>query len=142
MACLQTMETLDETAVEALRPLIANLPDPFVRAELNGFVDHDHGMMLASGGRFAESVSFFTSSIANKEQSLAGTDDPGLLVESLISSLWSRGWVYTTLGLINEARVDYTRAIALSDERGLSARAATARHGLGNVDLRLGNVPA
>ncbi|GAB3874777.1 hypothetical protein GCM10029964_017340 [Kibdelosporangium lantanae] len=58
LACLQTMETLDETAVEALRPLIANLPDPFVRAELNGFVDHDHGMMLASGGRFAESVSF------------------------------------------------------------------------------------
>ncbi|GAB3874781.1 CHAT domain-containing protein [Kibdelosporangium lantanae] len=50
--------------------------------------------------------------------------------------------MYTTLGLINEARVDYTRAIALSDERGLSARAATARHGLGNVDLRLGNVPA
>ncbi|WP_165961024.1 CHAT domain-containing protein [Actinocrispum wychmicini] len=142
LACLLTMETLDETAIEDLRPLIASLPNSLVRAELNGLVDHDHGVMFSSAGRFREAVPYYSSAIARKEECLSGTDEPRMLTESLINSLWTRGWAHMQLGLVEQSRDDFNRALLLSDELGLRSKGANARHGLGGVELRLGNVPA
>jgi tetratricopeptide (TPR) repeat protein len=142
LASTLALETGGLTELDALRPSIMTLPDSLVRAELNGFVDHNYGTVLARGGRMAESVHFYSSSISHKDHCLAGTDDPGLLIESLITTLCSRGWSYMQLGMVDRSRDDLNRAALLADEHDLPARGASARHVLGNLELRLGDVPS
>jgi tetratricopeptide (TPR) repeat protein len=134
-------ETGHLAGLDALRPLIASLPDPLVRAELSGFVDHNYGAVLSRTGRVAEGIPHYSSSVTHKERCLTGTDDPRLLVESLISTLWSRGWSYMQLGFVDRAREDLNRAVLLAEGHGLQAKVASARHTLGNLELRLGDVP-
>jgi CHAT domain-containing protein/tetratricopeptide (TPR) repeat protein len=142
LASTLALETGGLAGLDALRPLLLRLPDPLVRAELSGFIDHNYGVVLARAGRIAESVPYYDSSIQHKENCLAGTDEPALLIESLVSTLWSRGWSYMQLGFVERSRDDLNRAVVLATERDMPARAASARHSLGNLELRLGDVPA
>ncbi|MGM1060249.1 CHAT domain-containing protein [Saccharothrix sp. Mg75] len=125
-----------------VRRLVDEVVDPEVKAELDGTIAHNRGLLLLNAGLIETAVAVFDSVIEHKERRLAeGTPEPPL-VESIVKTLWSRGTAHTRLGAIGAARHDLTRAVALATEHGLSARATDASHALGVLELRVGDVPA
>ncbi|MFD7657429.1 CHAT domain-containing protein [Actinosynnema sp. NPDC059797] len=125
-----------------VRPLIEHVADPLLQAELWASVEHNRGLLLFNAGFFEDALLAFSSALEHGERRLAAGDLVPSVVEPVVKTLWSRGASHTRLGAIGPARQDLTRAIALATEHGLSSRAADASHALGQLDLRIGDVPA
>lgn len=128
--------------LEAVHRLVATIDDPATRAELAGPLHHNHGLLLMSAGFTEDSIGHFDVAVAHGESRLAQVADPVPLVEPLMGTLCTRGRAYTQLGDIVHARADLDRAIRLAERYALPIAAAEARHSLGTLELRIGNVPA
>lgn len=125
-----------------VRRLMDDVVDPVLRMELRGSVDHNRGLLLLNAGVIEEAVTFLDSALEHKTQRLALTGPEPSLVDTLVKTLRSRGTAHTRLGLVGQARQDLTRAVALATEHNLLDRAADANYVLGELDLRVGDVPA
>ena len=142
--CEAEMGTLGDglAILNEVRPQIAKLPDGPVRAELNSAVDGNHASLLIRVGQYEESIHLLDSAIRNKERSLElGTDDPERLIQSLVASVCNLGQAYVELNQLQPAMTNLQRGIELAVDNDLPMRAAYARHVLGDLRLRAGDVP-
>jgi CHAT domain-containing protein/tetratricopeptide (TPR) repeat protein len=129
-------------SLDAIRPRIAALSDESVRDELTSFVDNNYAHLLMRAGQHEESIAPYTSSIELKKRCLAaGVADPRMLIERLANSLMGRGLTFVQVGRTGEARQDLNEATVLADQYDLPLVAAYAAHNLGNLELRIGDVP-
>lgn len=129
--------------LDAVRPLIDRIPDQVARDELASIVSHNRGFILMRAGWHEESVAAFTSSIELKKRCLAaGVADPRTLREQLANSLTGRGTDYVQLGRTSAARQDFSEATAMAEAHDLPLVAAYNTHNLGNLEVRIGDVPA
>lgn len=128
--------------LDAVHQIIQTFEDPAVRAELAAPLNHNYGLLLMEAGHNEDSIRYLDIAVEYKESRLARVADPVPLVQSLLNTLSNRGRAYTQAGDIVRARADVDRAIRLADQYELSVEAAEARHSLGTLELRTGNVPA
>lgn len=138
-----TGEVADGLArLDEVRTLLSAVGSKLLRAELTGSVDHNYGGLLLGVGRNEDSIAYFDASARNQEYCIAHTADPTLLVKGFLKTLASRGLAYTRLGDIKRARADLTRGAALGERYDLAIPAAEIRWPLGELELRIGDVPA
>jgi len=118
--------------LDDVRRLIQTFADPSTRAELNGSLDHNAGLLLMGAGRNDDSIAYFDASIAHKESRLARVVDPATLIEPILNTLSIRGRACTRLGDVGRARTDLNRAIGLAERYDLpitgGRHPALARH--------------
>ncbi|MET0233725.1 MAG: CHAT domain-containing protein [Kibdelosporangium sp.] len=124
-----------------VRLMIHGIGDMTLRAELDGAVDHNHGLLLMAVGRNEESLACFGTSIEHQEYCLAHVADPATLIAAFLKTLATRGLAYTRLGDSRRARADLSRAIELAEQYELVSTAADIRRTLGTLELRVGDVP-
>ncbi|WP_020633913.1 CHAT domain-containing protein [Amycolatopsis alba] len=139
-------ETAGEVAagmagLDEVRLLLDSVSDALLRAELGGQLDHNYALLLMAAGRNQESLTYFDSSIGQKNVALASAEDPASLLGPYLGTLATRGLANTRLGDIRKARDDLTRSIDLAERYELQAQAADVMRPLGSLELRVGNVP-
>ncbi|QFZ24645.1 CHAT domain-containing protein [Saccharothrix syringae] len=125
-----------------VREMIDDVVDPLLRAELWGSVEHNRGLLLLSAGLLDEGIGALDSALRHEQARLAAGEPAARLVEPIVKTLSTRSNAHGKLGLVAEARQDLDRAVALATEHGLTTGAADARHQLGLLELRVGDVPA
>ncbi|MFE6611916.1 CHAT domain-containing protein [Amycolatopsis sp. NPDC057786] len=128
--------------LDDVRRLLDAVPDPGLRSELSGSVDHNYALLLMAAGRNDESIVYFDSSLVHKKKSLETAEDRVSQLDPLVNTMATRGLAFTRLGNVRRAREDLVQAIALADQHGLSLTAGDVRRPLGSLELRIGNVPA
>ncbi|MEV4317521.1 CHAT domain-containing tetratricopeptide repeat protein [Actinocrispum sp. NPDC049592] len=129
--------------LDAIRPQVLALEDEPIRSELNGFVDGNHAGILVRAGQYDESIPLFESARAHKERALRmGTEDPRQMTDSLVGTITNLGLAYVELGRVDPAIRNLTRAIRLGQNHGFAMKLAYAKHVLGDLRLRTGDVPA
>lgn len=128
--------------LDDVRLLLEAVPDPALRAELSGSVDHNYALLLMAAGRNEESIVYFDSSLVHKKKSLETAEDRDSQLDPLVNTMATRGLAFTRLGNVRRAREDLVEAIALADRHGLRLTAGDVRRPLGSLELRIGNVPA
>jgi tetratricopeptide (TPR) repeat protein len=131
--------------LRAAEAALAAVADPALRLDLDGLVSSQRGLMLYRAGRLAESVVALTESLARHEQSLAVG---GRTEASMGRTLMNRAMVHLGLGEPTPAARDLRRCVELAAEAtdpnhagGLVVLAAKARHALGSLAWRTGDIP-
>ncbi|AIG79421.1 Hypothetical protein AJAP_33040 [Amycolatopsis japonica] len=128
--------------LDAIRPLLDEVSDPWLKTDLSGRVDHNYALLLMSAGRNEESIVFFDASLEHKRAGLAVATDRLPLLDGFLNTLATRGLAYTRLGEVGRARADLSEGIEIADSNGLRVQAAEVRRHLGILEQRVGNVPA
>ncbi|WP_091295285.1 CHAT domain-containing protein [Amycolatopsis xylanica] len=131
-----------QAELEKVWPLIAQVDDARLRAELSGSVHHNQALILLAVGRNDEGIGYLDKSIELQREGLATADDPVVALDRYLKSLFSRGVARTRAGDVRGAREDLTHAISLAEEHGALGQAADSRRQLGTLELRIGDVPA
>ncbi|RSN43045.1 hypothetical protein DMC64_26535 [Amycolatopsis sp. WAC 04197] len=128
--------------LDAIRPLLDEVSDPWLKKDLSGRVDHNYALLLMAAGRNEESIAFFDASLEHKTAGLAAATDRLPLLDGFLNTLATRGLAYTRLGEVGRARADLSEGIEIADSNGLRVQAAEVRRHLGILEQRVGNVPA
>jgi CHAT domain-containing protein len=133
---------------EALLPA---LPDETVRSDLRAIILGQHGMLLMRIRRLDEAIEFLGEAVAIGEQALAQGQGQGRR-GPLATDLVNRGTVHSMAGQVSAARRDYARAAEVIEDALLEARpedvraivsmAAVAQYNLGELEARVGDIPA
>ncbi|HEX3648686.1 MAG TPA: hypothetical protein VHV49_09660, partial [Pseudonocardiaceae bacterium] len=122
------------------------VPDPVVRAQLEGTIEAQHGVMLMRVGRFDETVEVLDRAVAVGDREAArGYPDPF----ALGSNLMNRGLANSRTGRPAQALRDLRRSIEVveagqaggDDEIRLAVLGAKAHHNLGFVAWLLNDIP-
>ena len=128
--------------LDAIRPLLDEVSDPWLKTDLSGRVDHNYALLLMSAGRNEESIAFFDASLEHKTAALAAATDRLPVLDGFLNTLATRGLAFTRLGEVGRARADLSEGIEIADSNGLRVQAAEVRRHLGILEQRVGNVPA
>lgn len=141
--CLAETGSLDDglSLLATARQDLADLPDLALRDELHSLVDSNRGVLLCRVGRIEEGIEHLDLDIAYEERRLAEhVGDPSNRVESLVISLSNRGNAYGEIHQTESATRDLNRVVQLATEHNFPIRAAIAKHALGNVLQRAGDI--
>jgi tetratricopeptide (TPR) repeat protein len=134
------------THLRTASTVLADVPEPRVRAQLDATIEAQHGLMLMRVGRFDESVDVLDRAVAVGERATAqGFPDPF----ALGSNLLNRGLANSGAGRPAQAQRDLLRSIFVaesgirdgSDDPRLALLAAKANHNLGVVAWRVNDIP-
>lgn len=118
---------------EAAAHLDALPPGPR-RAELDGLVLNNRGLLLHRAGQIVEGIELFDAAV----EQLMAADDPATLAGTYLN----RGHAYIDLSQVMRSAADFERCLALCAEHGMDVVADKARHNLGYVAYMTGDLPA
>lgn len=113
------------------------LPPGARRAELEGLVLGNRGLLLHRAGRIVEGIELFDAAV-ERLTSANGAGDPALLAGAYLN----RGHAYIDLAQAVRSAADFTLCLRVCDEHGIDLLADKARHNLGYVAYMTGDVPA
>jgi tetratricopeptide (TPR) repeat protein len=122
---------LDEAAGQ-----LAALPDGPRRAELDGLVLCNRGLLMHRAGKVVEGIDLFDAAIGR----LSAAGDIGDPVV-LASAYLNRGHAYIDLAEATRAARDFAVCLTVCAEHGIGWLAAKARHNLGYVAYMTGDLP-
>ncbi|MDQ3405223.1 MAG: CHAT domain-containing protein, partial [Actinomycetota bacterium] len=143
--CLAETSGLDAGLAQLAiaREALIDFPDPALGAELLSMLNGNNAALLFRVGRLEEGIRYVDLDVAYHEKSLAhGGGDPGPVAQSLVTTLTNRGNAYGELDQPQLAVRDLNRAFELAVAHDLPIRAGIAKHALGNVLQRAGDIPA
>jgi tetratricopeptide (TPR) repeat protein len=112
------------------------LPDGPRRAELDGLVLSNRGLLLHRAGRIVEGIELFDAAV-ERLTAAGGTGDPALLAGIYLN----RGHAYIDLSQATRSARDFARCLELCAEHGMGLLADKARHNLGYVAYMTGDLP-
>jgi tetratricopeptide (TPR) repeat protein len=113
---------------------LAALPDGPRRAELDGLVLCNRGLLMHRAGKIVDGIDLFDAAV---ERLTEATGDPVVLASAYLN----RGHAYIDLAHATRAARDFETCIEVCAEHGIGWLAAKARHNLGYVAYMTGDLP-
>ncbi|MFC5052778.1 CHAT domain-containing protein [Saccharothrix xinjiangensis] len=143
--CLAETGNVDDglTQLAGVDQELAGLRDEALRSGLSTKVNLNRAALLCRVGRVDEGIAQLDLEVERSERSLARRADPDTeAVDLLALALSNRGNAHGEAHRVDKAVRDLDRAVALARTHDLPMRAAIAKHALGNVVQRAGDIPA
>jgi len=124
------LDRLDEAAT-----YLSTVPPGSRRAELDGLVLGNRGLLLHRAGRIGEGIELFDEAIERLSEEEAGAP------EVLAGMYLNRGHAYIDLSQVVRSARDFGMCLGLCAEHGMGLLADKARHNLGYVAYMTGDLP-